>query len=88
MTERHGLRCLQNTFVLRMYRILNQAIEDLPAVKNGDDSRSDFAVVYVSTAGLQSPRIESPPSTVFLTETQVAWVGTSAFEVRWTSLAA
>ena len=70
-----------------MYHILNKAIEDLPAVRIGADSGGEYDIVFVPIADLGPPRFESPAAAVFLTQSKVSWLGTPAFEVRWTSLA-
>ena len=87
MTTRHELRCLQITFVLRMYCILNKAIEDLSTFRIGTDSRGDQVAAFVPNAGPEPYRPDLHPVIVCLTE-KASWAGTDAFEVRWTSLAA
>jgi hypothetical protein len=88
MTARHELRCLQNTFALRMYSILNKAIEGLPALRTGADSRSKHAAVFNPDAEQESNRLDNHSPAVTLTESKASWAGCDAFEVRWTSLAA
>ena len=88
MTARRELRCLQNTIVLRMYCILNKAIEDLLAFRIGAYSRGNHGDVFALAADLDSYRISLPPAAVCLTEPKASWAGTDAFEIRWTSLAA
>ena len=73
---------------LRMYCILNKAIEDLQAVRIGAASRGDLVNVFVPTTASESYRADIPPATVCLTEPKASTAGTNAFEVRWTSLAA
>jgi hypothetical protein len=71
-----------------MYSILNQAIEDIPAVRRGPDLRVDHIADFVSVAEPESHRFGDIPPAVNLTESSASWAGSAAFQARWTSLAA
>ncbi len=68
-------------FPPRMYRLLNNAVEELSPVRRGPDLRVDNAPVFNADAELKPCRSDGVATAVNLPEFH-------AFEVRWTSLAA
>ncbi|WP_395745858.1 hypothetical protein [Prosthecobacter sp.] len=71
-----------------MYRLLNKAAEDLPAVRRGPDLQVDNVAAFVPDAAPEQQRHDGEPPPVSLPDPKALWAEWKAFEARWTSLAA
>ena len=74
--------------MLRMYRILDTFPQASLAHYQAINAETGKAVELLQEAGSAAEREDHGLAMVCLTESIASWVGSAAFELRWTSLAA